>query len=533
MATNNPAEDASSQLTKCPAMTPSLDHDILRVVFTLNADMFAPDEDSFRTTFWSSHVCRSWRDVIVHDALVWAGLVDLDVLLRIKLSGVREVVKRSRGLPVCIKASKLSDSSLKRAARILDPLWRRVEKVVVGRTTLNAWASPVGGRLELYGDSRLLWDIFSRPAPLLKHFDVDLRWAGNANVNVHPSLFNNDAPMISHFNAAHYTNRIPEGSAWFSNLSSVTLAFPYKKFDELADALKKLPSLKRLSIQDDAGHSCKHSLSNVFAFTQDGVICDLCIRLAGLQELHLKAGAKNLALFFKCQFVPLNCAFHYTNVPDNTFDNVYEFIMDELADFAQKAFERAHPTCMALRWGETQYEILFTSDRDRGLEIKTKWPPIAFTYLPASGDTPFTLHILLPKLKACAGLLNHFSSDSLTSITLIKISLRGPIPNLHCLWSMQAVEVIQADLPSLNLLARRLLRNASDIPELLPRLNTIRVVEDLTHRDLEVAFLVHLLQIREREKVPVKTIDLTELDVSFRLALAALFRGVECLEVLY
>ncbi|PPR03980.1 hypothetical protein CVT26_001054 [Gymnopilus dilepis] len=533
---------------KCSAPIFTLDDDVLQSIFTLNADMFSPSsgEDAFKTTLTSTHICRAWRAAILSNALLWARLVDLDVLARLKRSGVREVLKRCKGLPVRVRASELSDAtSLKKATGILGPLWERVEKLVVERVAVGTPVVHTGGKFELNGDLLSFWDILSRPAPLLRHFDVDLRWASGANVDVGTNrpLCNNDAPMIRHFNATHYTDPISKCPALFQHLSSITLPFPRKKVDEIVDALKNLPYLKSLSIEDDPGQRhLKWAPPSVFdaACRQGETMNHLRLQLAPLQQLHLKAGVQKWASFLKHHCVPLSCAFYYTNVPDNTFESAYDSIMDELANFARRVFGRSPPTCMVLRWGETQYEVLFTSDGDRGLEMKTKWPPISFTYLPASSVSPFTFHVLLPKLKASAGLLNYFAGDSFASITALKISLRGPIPNFHFLWSLKAIEVIQADLHTLDALAEKLVHNATrqdrdSISNLFPNLNIIRVANNSNHHefDLEVAFFVNFLLLREGRKKQLKTLDLTELDNSHAEALIPLFSGIPSLEILH
>ena len=87
-----------------------------------------------------------------------------------------------------VRASELCDSNssnnLRKAARILGPLWERVETLVVERVEVGTPGVHAGGKFELGGDLLSLWDIFSRPAPLLKHFDVDLRWASGVNMSM-------------------------------------------------------------------------------------------------------------------------------------------------------------------------------------------------------------------------------------------------------------------------------------------------------------------------------------------------------------
>ncbi len=139
------------------ASIPSLNYDILMYIFTLNADMFA-DKHALRTTRMTSQVCREWRDLLLGASLLWARLIDLDVLDDNTRCYIwrNELVLRSGTAPLWIKSDfnetpyrKSFGSITVRNEDIYDFLCRiirdnchRIQKLIINSHDWNSVISP-------------------------------------------------------------------------------------------------------------------------------------------------------------------------------------------------------------------------------------------------------------------------------------------------------------------------------------------------------------------------------------------------------
>ena len=122
-------------------MIAQLPTDILEEIFLLNAHIFEDRQySSLRSTISCSHVCSSWRALLLSTPLVWARLLQIDELLHMSEIAREEILARSGTAPLWIARS----AALTRLFEedkvhsffldvILRPNWTRIEHFRVSK----------------------------------------------------------------------------------------------------------------------------------------------------------------------------------------------------------------------------------------------------------------------------------------------------------------------------------------------------------------------------------------------------------------
>ena len=130
-----------------------LNQDILSYIFTLNADMFT-DRGALRTTCITSHVCQTWRNLMLATPSLWARLIDMECFSEARcMKAIEEFIRRSGATLLWIKVRRpgLSEDIAEFLLRIMEKNWHRIQKLVVFKQCTNfndnlfqlAYKSPV------------------------------------------------------------------------------------------------------------------------------------------------------------------------------------------------------------------------------------------------------------------------------------------------------------------------------------------------------------------------------------------------------
>ncbi|KAF4619513.1 hypothetical protein D9613_004639 [Agrocybe pediades] len=236
----------------------SLNRDVLFMIFNFNVT----DEDEpsmlprLRTTLSASHVCRTFRDVLLFSPSIWGKLVHIDSSQgATSRSMVEEIMQRSgQTTPLWIEASQTRDRSDRESSRtarrellleILQSFWPRVQRISV--------VSDVDG----YGIDRRISEIFRRPAPFLQIFKASIPlgpylYKPEAQADIALSLFSQEAPSLRTFGYDGF--HLPTTSPWYSNIThfdTVQGTALNRQLDDTLNILNLMPRLRYLRMLAD------------------------------------------------------------------------------------------------------------------------------------------------------------------------------------------------------------------------------------------------------------------------------------------
>ncbi|KAF9552722.1 hypothetical protein CPC08DRAFT_714354 [Agrocybe pediades] len=197
----------------------SLNNDVLFVIFYINAtNEYRGMQDRLQTTLSASHVCRTFRDILLNSPSIWGKLVHIDSSDgATSCSMVEEIIQRSSETHLWIEASQTrarSDSESSRTARrrlllsILRSSWARVQRI------------SVISDVEPHGINWDISKIFLRPAPILQVFIASTPLGPEYfyEPEAQPlSLFSQAAPSLRTFGYDGF--HLPNDSPWYSNIT--------------------------------------------------------------------------------------------------------------------------------------------------------------------------------------------------------------------------------------------------------------------------------------------------------------------------
>ncbi|PPR02572.1 hypothetical protein CVT26_011960 [Gymnopilus dilepis] len=235
-----------------------LPQDVLHHVFWLNTDMLEDrgakgSPPSALTLIRSSHVCSSWRQLILSSPSLWGQVIDFDYLKDRDFRN--EVIRRSRQSQVSIMAwdslsTNAQAADLEDIVTFLEQHWDRVQnlELYLRSCDIRLW--------QMFEDR--IWEVLQRPAHSLAvfFFSPPSDVGGTANqplqIQFPPALnlFGNRAPQLRRFEA----EIIPFSprAHWHRNIREFYLTGTLLLCDLLL-ALQKMPLLERLHL-DDCSH---------------------------------------------------------------------------------------------------------------------------------------------------------------------------------------------------------------------------------------------------------------------------------------
>ncbi|KAF4619980.1 hypothetical protein D9613_004647 [Agrocybe pediades] len=233
----------------------SLNNDVLfMILYIATANEAHSMHGRLQTALSASHVCRSFRDILLNSPSIWGKLVYIDSQHgATSRSMVEEIVHRSGEAPLWIEASQTRDRSNSESSRtarrrllleILRRSWARVQRISV--------ISDVGP----YEINWRIYKIFLRPAPFLQVFKASipleteyLHEFEEDPTDIAQSLFSQAAPSLRTFGYDGF--HLPKGAPWYSNITRFDTLAGTKLTRHLNTTLKILhlmPCLRYLRI---------------------------------------------------------------------------------------------------------------------------------------------------------------------------------------------------------------------------------------------------------------------------------------------
>ncbi|KAF8900718.1 hypothetical protein CPB84DRAFT_1778747 [Gymnopilus junonius] len=170
---------------------------------------------------------------------VWANVIRIDRLSDWKEEGRLEIIRRTRGTPLCVKGNIIDNpSTFPFSTQFIELQWARIRKL----------------DLRIYADyySRSLWmELFARPAPYLESFKAVVKT--NWYPVIFPAgryIFDGAAPSLR---TLHTTNIAFKLTApWKSQLRRLRLDSLQHTADDMMEAIRSMPLLEHLDLQVDA-----------------------------------------------------------------------------------------------------------------------------------------------------------------------------------------------------------------------------------------------------------------------------------------
>ncbi|KDR68503.1 hypothetical protein GALMADRAFT_256725 [Galerina marginata CBS 339.88] len=196
-----------------------LNEDVLWKILTINANMNNDEPgrrynstekaQGWRTralvmTWTCSHVCRRWRESIVHSPTLWARLIDLDVLVTVRREWRDEILRRTGESVLLIKGDVFASRPLEwnLVMTLLQDLWHRIQRLDI--RVLKIKNNPNDG----------FWDFLYRPAPALQVFRFRTHSDQTAPLPTPARLFANDAPLLQDFRVSRLPLKLTPEMTW-------------------------------------------------------------------------------------------------------------------------------------------------------------------------------------------------------------------------------------------------------------------------------------------------------------------------------
>ena len=211
-----------------------LNDDIFLYILDLNTNIFAED-GALPTSRATSQVCHSWRELMLALPLLWAKLIDFDVIGQHKVEAlwVDELLRRSGGESALrIKANRVlgivdppRPTLQELFLTVLSENWYRIQVLVVDLRWSN------------FDLRRAFCNTISLPTPALVSFDFtagvsteDIAYQAVPGKFEHP-LFANQAPCLRAFKTTlhDFDLRAP----WIHNLSDIYIGHSFPLSDVL------------------------------------------------------------------------------------------------------------------------------------------------------------------------------------------------------------------------------------------------------------------------------------------------------------
>ncbi|CAA7268948.1 unnamed protein product [Cyclocybe aegerita] len=239
-----------------------LHDDLLWCIFALNADM---TEDPYNSrseplSQWkpraitnirnTSHVCRTWRQLVLSSPSLWGRLIDFKYLTQLPENWRNEIMDRTGDAPLAIVAEVYEDDTAHFGffVDLLRTQWSRIESLEVYLHCDN-----------LHTAKGVLSPIY-QVSKSLRFFHLSLSLPDDEYIR--PSkinLFDNDAPRLSYFSCSFglesYFN-----APWLSQLRHLEVRSPYDEsinpsFLQWLEKLRSLPQLETIEFSGGISHS--------------------------------------------------------------------------------------------------------------------------------------------------------------------------------------------------------------------------------------------------------------------------------------
>ncbi|CAA7262039.1 unnamed protein product [Cyclocybe aegerita] len=239
-----------------PSFIGTLDDDILWSIFKINANMKGdmPGRPKVPLSQWRpraltatlacSQVCQSWRAMVLRSSSIWAGLIDIDYLFRLKLDGREEILGRIGGALISVKGTIHTAEQREFVLRLLREEWHRLQNFSIRISDLESIND-----LFLQDD----WAVLYTPSKSLQSFSFFPENSNSIRSFIGPStlnIFGDEAPRLDSF-SFRPTSALKFTGRWFSNLRDLYIEGTYTGTESILgwlEALNRMNHLERLRV---------------------------------------------------------------------------------------------------------------------------------------------------------------------------------------------------------------------------------------------------------------------------------------------
>ncbi|KDR68504.1 hypothetical protein GALMADRAFT_256727 [Galerina marginata CBS 339.88] len=490
----------------------ALHQDLLWRIFLINADMdndkptrhilFSGDQKldlnvtfpdwknrALVTTWSCSHVCRGWRELIIHSPSLWGQLIDLEILVFVQPRWRDAIMNRTGKSNLIVKGNvdgrKTNTQDF--LVSILRDHWVRIQSLKVIINKAHAFPSQT-------------WDYLCRPAPVLRifHFQpVDIP----LSVTIGP-LFANNAPQLTDFQSHTIRLKLAASTPWLSHIRRFELScpesMPVQNWLRVLESMPQIESLDlawALDIPLDTETSIQLHLPNLqdirlfdrlrpcvvfLAQITPAVGCRLSF-LSEFSTLHLPQ-PQDMILAGQCLSKYMQNWFGNRAVTALSVSITHMIIT--IQEYQNPSFRSRPNFCISI--GSVEPEIL-----------PTVFPIFdAFSSSAFSKITTFEFNVLLPRLQVLGSSVARF----LLSLQFVE-TLQTVDGSLHHLNYLEETLRLTEDEPS------------ELLPSFFPRLRSVKMlrrtdrISDLSQ--LEVEDILSFINLR-RNQAPVQVLDLAD-----------------------
>ncbi|CAA7271348.1 unnamed protein product [Cyclocybe aegerita] len=493
--------------------TLELPADVLSHVFALNADMGQDQAEIPRESVseWppraltiirdASHVCRSWRNLILFSPTLWGKLIDIDYLSHISDEAAQEILSRAGNALLTVKAQiKIRDKATDNAARsllshVLEANWDRIEKLSVHVFKAH--------RTEPH-----YWPQFYMPARSLKSFQLYFVSYFTME-HVLPfdgrRLFDGVAPQLRSIDLGNRME-IDPGASWLSHIRYIRIYDAPMPLSRWLDLLSATTMLESLVIHFSSIDQQSPDLENC-----------CFVRLPYLTRLAVSHRLFDVAALLGHLEVPPRCLVDIiTTDPERikSADDI-DLVKDVLGTYAKAwitHFSEQPQLCLSvLRRGFCVKQYIQGTEKN----------PVWCFCLDVSCSSDHDLHSVLPYLDAFAGI----NFDHISELAL-EISGSWTLDTEHCVESnpsiprfisrLQNVECMYTTIKSVDTLIRMTYHHSVLFP-VLSRLklgDIWSIYGRLMGPENAPAKVVRcFLEWRESKGHPIQLLDLTHCDL--------------------
>uniref|UniRef100_A0A8H8CKA1 F-box domain-containing protein n=1 Tax=Psilocybe cubensis TaxID=181762 RepID=A0A8H8CKA1_PSICU len=238
-----------------------LPHDVLRTIFSLNAQHFVDleqsengfsvmespnSDDPLLTTRRASQVCRQWRDLILSSPTLWEKALDLNSLAAGKPEWTTEVLKRTGNAPLTVVGQMINRQKF--PVSFLETIvlchWCRIKALIIIR--FHSFRTNGNAHFD-----KVIRNLLTRPAPNLQNciiIDTNDNYARVVGDQTDP-LFGGQAPKLQSMTLLN--DSCFDGSK-LSNLRRFYLLWTQLyPVDVILTALAGMPLLEELELEMD------------------------------------------------------------------------------------------------------------------------------------------------------------------------------------------------------------------------------------------------------------------------------------------
>ncbi len=471
----------------CPPPIFRLNSDVLLKILSMNSNMFN-DKNALTNTRYTSQVCSTWRTTMLEEPILWARLIDFDILHTLRSeTWALELIRRSKTAPLWVRGAKLHCEVDRNGYRFLKPYsflltvvdvhWERIQRLVLMAHVL------------MFID--MSFCPIYRPAPLLDTFHIQFEQSALpehfSTMHRFVNLFDGSAPMIRHFSA--YYQKINYNASWWHNLRSLDFG-GVDNICEILTVLSAIPNLEYLKAT-----SSEEAVP---------LLPRSAVSLPKLNGLDLHLNYTEMVYALENLKIPSECALNLATrrfinkdrLEDHSACTMFCTVVSSIAQVSKRYFRSHRARSLSIRCQEGSFKMYDNMD-DAHSSFK-----IMFQYCQSCPRNPTEVYA-------------HFSCPEFASIKQLKVvyqMLDFSPQDLVFLQIFSSVEILHACEQELNYVTatQDFLSKTSNInTTLLPKLRRI-VLHSMNVPHIPSWGIVNFVLSRSEDGFHISIIDITE-----------------------